>query len=249
MSDLLSINVNEHTEKKGGLTYLSWAWAWAEVLKVDPRATWKVLTFGDPMGEVPFMRMPGDTAMVHTSVTINGLTRDCMLPVMDNRNNAVKNPDARKISDALMRCMVKAIAMHGLGLYIYAGEDLPQGEHTDPETGEISLVPVLQASIEQAKAGRVNNRLIAAEQASQVLSPAQMSALAKLAREVEAMHAKREFVEAFRAVERSQLDSEERAYLWGLLPSGIRNKMKAEREAALMGQAVERNTTTNGAAA
>ena len=125
--DLLKINVNDHTEKKGQLTYLSWAWAWAEVLKVDPAATWVVHTYGPQGAEQPCMWI-GETAMVHTSVTVNGLRRECMLPVMDNRNNALKNPDSRKISDAIMRCMTKAISMHGLGLYIYAGEDLPEGD-------------------------------------------------------------------------------------------------------------------------
>lgn len=126
-NELLSINVNDHTEKKGQLTYLSWAWAWAEVLKFDPLATWVVHNYGPEGSQQPCMWV-GDTAMVHTSVTVNGLRRECLLPVMDNKNNAVKNPDARKISDAIMRCMTKAIAMHGLGLYIYAGEDLPQVE-------------------------------------------------------------------------------------------------------------------------
>jgi hypothetical protein len=127
MSELLKINVNDHTEKKGQLTYLSWAWAWAEVLKVDPLATWVVHTYGPQGSEQPCMWI-GDTAMVHTSVTVSGLRRECMLPVMDHKNNALKNPDARKISDAIMRCMTKAISMHGLGLYIYAGEDLPEGQ-------------------------------------------------------------------------------------------------------------------------
>jgi len=130
MSELLKINVNDHTEKKGQLTYLSWAWAWAEVLKVDPAATWIVHTYGPQGAEQPCMWI-GETAMVHTSVTVNGLRRECMLPVMDHKNNALKSPDARKISDAIMRCMTKAISMHGLGLYIYAGEDLPEGE--EPE--------------------------------------------------------------------------------------------------------------------
>lgn len=131
MSELLKINVNEHTEKKGQLTYLSWAWAWAEVLKVDPAATWIVHTYGPQGAEQPCMWI-GETAMVHTSVTVNGLRRECMLPVMDNRNNALKNPDSRKVSDAIMRCMTKAISMHGLGLYIYAGEDVPEGDGADP---------------------------------------------------------------------------------------------------------------------
>ena len=127
MSDLLSINVNDKTEKKGQLTYLSWAWAWAEALKHDPTATWVVHTYGPAEARQPCMWI-GETAMVHTTVTIKGLARECMLPVMDNKNNAVKNPDSRKISDAIMRCMTKAISMHGLGLYIYAGEDLPEGD-------------------------------------------------------------------------------------------------------------------------
>lgn len=129
MSDLLKINVNDHTEKKGNLTYLSWAWAWAEVLKIDPAATWVVHSYGPQGSEQPCMWI-GETAMVHTSVTIKGLRRECMLPVMDHKNNALKNPDARKVSDSIMRCMTKAISMHGLGLYIYAGEDLPEGEET-----------------------------------------------------------------------------------------------------------------------
>lgn len=132
MSDLLKINVNDHTEKKGQLTYLSWAWAWAEVLKIDPAATWTVHTYGPQGSEQPCMWI-GDTAMVHTSVTVKGLRRECMLPVMDHRNNAMKNPDARKISDAIMRCMTKAISMHGLGLYIYAGEDLPESDEAEPD--------------------------------------------------------------------------------------------------------------------
>ncbi len=142
-TELLKLNVNEHTEKKGSLTYLSWAWAWAEVLKHDPGATWVAHTFGNPGGEEPFMRI-GETAMVHTSVTINGLRRDCLLPVMDNKNNAVKNPDARKISDAIMRCMTKAIAMHGLGLYIYAGEDLPGGVEDSGEEEDPALLDSFQ---------------------------------------------------------------------------------------------------------
>ena len=64
--------------------------------------------------------------MVHTTVVIKGMSRDCMLPVMDNKNQAVKNPDARKVSDAMMRCLAKCIACFGIGLYVYAGEDIPR---------------------------------------------------------------------------------------------------------------------------
>ena len=123
MSELLKINVNNHIEKKGNLSYLSWAWAWAEVLKIDPRAKWVAHEWNDR----PAMFLPDGTAMVKVSVTINDDTKTCVLPVMNNRNQAIQNPDAFAVNTATMRCMAKAIAMFGLGLYIYEGEDLPEG--------------------------------------------------------------------------------------------------------------------------
>lgn len=124
MSKLLKINVNEHTEKKRNLTYLSWAWAWAEVLKIDPTATWDAHEWNG----IPCMVLPDTSAMVKVSVTIEGNTKTCQLPVMDHHNKAIKNPDAFAINTATMRCLAKAVSMHGLGLYIYAGEDLPEEE-------------------------------------------------------------------------------------------------------------------------
>ena len=124
MSELLKINVNEHLEKKGNLSYLSWAWAWAEVLKVDPGAQWTAHEWNDS----PVMYLRNGTAMVKVSVEIKGNIKTCILPVMDNRNRAIVDPDAFAVNTATMRCLAKAIAMHGLGLYIYAGEDLPEGE-------------------------------------------------------------------------------------------------------------------------
>lgn len=127
MSDLLSINVNDKTEKKNGLSYLSWAWAWAEVLKHDPEATWEAVEYQQPDGTVaPCMYLGNGTAMVKVSVTIKGRIRACVLPVMDHRNKAIQQPDAFAVNTAIMRCMTKAVSMHGLGLYIYAGEDLPE---------------------------------------------------------------------------------------------------------------------------
>jgi len=126
INKLLSTNVNEHTEKKGGLTYLSWAWAWAEALKADEDATFKVEMFGDKC----FMDING-TAMVFVTVTMFRKPMTCQLPVMDFRNKAILNPDAFAVNTAIMRCMTKALALHGLSLYIYAGEDLPEGEGSD----------------------------------------------------------------------------------------------------------------------
>lgn len=127
MSDLLKINVSDHTEKKNGLTYLSWAWAWAEVLKIDPQATWEAVEFNG----MPCTFLPDTSAMVKTVVTIKGHAKSCWLPVMNHKNQAIKGPDAFAINTALVRCLTKTISMHGLGLYIYAGEDLPEGPEND----------------------------------------------------------------------------------------------------------------------
>jgi hypothetical protein len=128
MSDLLKINVNDHTEKKNGLTYLSWAWAWAEVLKLDPQATWYAHEYGPQGSEVPYMQLPDGSCMVRVTVTIKQHPKACLLPVMNHKNQAIKGPDAFQVNTAIMRCLAKAISMHGLGLYIYAGEDLPEQE-------------------------------------------------------------------------------------------------------------------------
>ena len=126
INKLLSTNVNNHTEKKGNLTYLSWAWAWAEALKADEDATYKVEMFGDKC----YMDING-TAMVFVTVTMFRKPVTCQLPVMDFRNKAIVDADAFAVNTAIMRCMTKALSLHGLGLYIYAGEDLPEGEGSD----------------------------------------------------------------------------------------------------------------------
>lgn len=150
MSSLLTINVNDHTEKKNNLTYLSWAWAWAEVLKHDPEATWVCHTYGPQGSEEPCMRI-GKTAMVHVSVTIKSLRRECMLPVMDHRNKAIVDPDAFAVNTAIMRCMTKAISMHGLGLYIYAGEDLPEIDPAEQAQRRREWLDARKAEIAAAK--------------------------------------------------------------------------------------------------
>jgi len=136
VNDLLKLNVNEHTEKKGNLTYLSWAWAWAEALKADPNAHFQVVMFGDKC----YTDING-TYMVWVTVTLFGKPMTCQLPVMDHRNKAIIAPDAFAVNTAIMRCMTKALSLHGLGLYIYAGEDLPE-----LDTG---LVDALVAAIKE----------------------------------------------------------------------------------------------------
>jgi len=140
MSELLKVNVNDHTEKKNGLTYLSWAWAWSEVLKVDPLATWEAVETNG----LPCVLLPDSSAMVKTVVTIKGHAKSCWLPVMNHRNQAIKSPDAFAINTAIVRCLTKTISMHGLGLYIYAGEDLP--EEDKDATKNVSISPVKETA-------------------------------------------------------------------------------------------------------
>lgn len=126
--ELRQINVNEFTERKGSLTYLSWTYAVDILLQHDPMATWE-------WGDIVYFN---ETAMVSCSVTALGKTMKMQLPVMDNRNQAIKNPDARKISDSQMRCLAKCIATFGIGLYIYAGSDLPS-EAIDEEAPDLAV--------------------------------------------------------------------------------------------------------------
>ena len=145
--DLLKINVNDHTEKKNGLTYLSWAWAWAEVLKVDTAANYKIEMFVDVAGNpVPFLQF-NNSCMVWVTVTVFGKALSCQLPVLDYRNKCIPQPNAFDVNTSIMRCLVKAIAMHGLGLYIYAGEDLPE---TDTAL-VIPVTPEVKKPVEKMK--------------------------------------------------------------------------------------------------
>lgn len=133
---LLAKNVNDMTEKKNGLTYLSWASAWGEVLKVDPEANYKVKLFDG----MPFCGNNKIGYMVFTELTINGITRECYLPVMDYRNKSILDGvTSFDINKTIQRCLAKNIAMFGLGLYIYKGEDLPeQAEEEAPITKPIT---------------------------------------------------------------------------------------------------------------
>jgi len=114
---LSTVNVSQHVEKKGNLSYLSWAWAWGTLMEHYPQAEFE-------MDSQPSVEADGSVT-VWCEVTIDDCVRKMWLPVMDNRNNAVSTPNAREISDARMRCLVKCLALFGLGFSLYAGEDLP----------------------------------------------------------------------------------------------------------------------------
>ena len=131
---LNAINVNDKTEKKNGLTYLSWAWAWGEIKKRYPDANYTIYENADGLN----YHTDGRTCWVKTGVTVAGIEHIEYLPVMDHRNksipvNAVTSFDVNK---AIQRSLTKACARHGLGLYIYAGEDLPEGDDVQPEPAQ-----------------------------------------------------------------------------------------------------------------
>ena len=191
IKDLLKLNVNEHTEKKGNLTYLSWAWAWDLALKADEQATYKVEMFGDKC----FMDING-TAMVFVTVTIFGKPMTCQLPVMDFRNKAITNPDAFAVNTAIMRCMTKALSLHGLGLYIYSGEDLPEDAVAKIKPTDGALVTEKQKSMLHDVATSIRDHF---EQG--------------------------DIIGAFEEV-MTVTDVEEKTYLWSLLDSKIRSAIK-----------------------
>lgn len=168
-NELRAINVNEHTERKEGLTYLSWAWAWDTFKQQCPDATYKVVK--DSNGLPYFASDAG--AMVYTEVTVDGLTHEMWLPVMDSKNKAMratpytyqtrageKTVEAYTMFDVnktIMRCLVKNLAMFGLALYIYSGEDLPQVE---PEP--IDLEPLIKKMHDAKTEGELKTAYVAA---------------------------------------------------------------------------------------
>lgn len=143
---LNGIDVGGHTEKKNGLTYLSWAWAWAEVKKAYPDASYKIYENADGW----FYFTDGKTCWVKTGVTIEGLEHIEYLPVMDFKNKSIPADAVTSfdVNKAIQRSLTKACARHGLGLYIYAGEDLPEPPKVTPEQAD-ELVKAAGARIDK----------------------------------------------------------------------------------------------------
>ena len=196
---LLKKNVNDHVEKKNGLSYLSWAWAWAEALKADPKASYKIEMFGDKC----FMDING-TAMVFVTVTMFDKPMTCQLPVMDYRNKAIPNPDAFAVNTAIMRCMTKALALHGLGLYLYSGEDVPE------EGRSVVITPT--------------------QGAQDNIPPEELQYLQEMAVELIATCEQGDPKAAWDKLEGENLDDQQKIALWTLLPSKVRSALKKAKE-------------------
>mgnify|MGYP004513710091 CR=1 FL=1 len=163
---LFNINVSNHIEKKNGLKYLSWPYAWSEVKKLFPDATYEVRLFGEK--NLPYVYDESTGYMVFTRVTIEGLTHEMWLPVMDSSNKTMKSvkyqysTTYRKnipveaagmfdINKTIMRCLVKNLSMFGLGLYIYAGEDLPENESEKISQSDVNTLIKIIDTFENSK--------------------------------------------------------------------------------------------------
>lgn len=169
--EVYKINVNEHTEKKNNLTYLSWAWAWAEFKKAYPDAEYEIKRFENGL---PYVYDENTGYMVFTSVTAGDLTYEMWLPVMDGANKAMKKDPYTyttkygektvesatmfDVNKTIMRCLVKNLAMFGLGLYIYAGEDLPENNENEIKA---TITEVIEKSIkEEIKKAKISNEAV-----------------------------------------------------------------------------------------
>jgi hypothetical protein len=132
---LNQINVSEHIEKKGNFSYLSWPFAVAQLRLADPTASWEVRRFDG----LPYLR--SETGyFVEVAVTVQGVTLSQIHPVLDGKNQPIPEPTAFDVNSSIQRCLVKAIALHGLGLYIYAGEDLPDGHTAAPAAPKVTPI-------------------------------------------------------------------------------------------------------------
>ena len=133
-AELNGIDVGDKIEKKNGLSYLSWAWAWGELKKKHPDATYTVYENKDGWN----YHTDGKTCWVKTGVTVNGIEHIEYLPVMNYNNKSLKLAEVTSfdVNKAIQRSLTKAVARHGLGLYIYAGEDLPESSDGEQEQAD-----------------------------------------------------------------------------------------------------------------
>ncbi|WP_254489210.1 DUF1071 domain-containing protein [Bacillus thuringiensis] len=135
-AELAVIDVSKHVEKKGRFSYLSWSWAVDQLLKKHPDATWRVVRFDG----LPYMKTEVGY-FVEVEVTVNNITRSQIHPVLDNYNKPIAKPTSFQINTSIQRCLAKAIALHGLGLYIYSGEDIPQDDEPKQVAKQLDNVP------------------------------------------------------------------------------------------------------------
>jgi hypothetical protein len=199
-TELRKINVNDYIERKNGLAYLSWSWAVDQLLQLDESASWE---YAEP-------KVFGETMMVFCTVHAFGKSRTAQLPVMDFRNKAIHNPDAFSVNTAMQRCLAKAISLHGLGMYIYAGEDLPMVEMKEEIT---------KKEVEAPK-----QFITPTAGALEAFSADEKDLLNRIAEEVTELVQLEEIRHAHERCE--MLENDEKVGLWSLLDSRTRSALK-----------------------
>lgn len=198
--ELSKIDVSKHVEKKGDFSYLSWPYAVGELRKRHPSATWEVVRFNG----LPFLSVEGCGCFVEVAVTVEGIRLSQVHPVLDNRNKPISIPNSFDINTSLQRAFVKAVALHGLGLYIYAGEDLPE-------------VPVSAKSVPQ--------------DAWDKISEDEQKRLQFVADNVRAMLELDGAVNALKMLEEQGLDNDEKIAVWSRFDSKERSALKKTKVA------------------
>ena len=149
--NLSKIDCSDKIEKKMKLSYLSWAWAWGVLQEHYPQAQY---LFYQGEDDVPYVKYPDGTAEVRCRVSIDNLSREMTLCVMDFKNNAVQNPNSSQVNNSKMRCLTKCLAMYGLGHYIYAGEDVPV-EDKEPVNKDKPITELKNVVEEKSKPKKV----------------------------------------------------------------------------------------------
>ncbi len=195
-AEIRKINVNQYVEQKNGLAYLSWSWAVDQLLQLDENASWE---YAEP-------KTFGETMMVFCTVHAFGKSRTAQLPVMDFKNRAISNPDAFSVNTAMQRCLAKAISLHGLGMYIYAGEDLPQTEKV--LAPKESITPI---------AGALDP-----------FNSYERDLLASMAEEIVMLIRNNQIQEAHAQCE--SLENDQKVALWSLLDSKSRSALKKAKD-------------------
>jgi hypothetical protein len=147
-------NVSKHMEKKGQFNYLSWAYAVEELRKLKPDSTWRVIKTEEGY---PYISTPAGH-FVEVEVTVDDISLSQIHPVLDNKNQTIENPNAFQINTSIQRCLAKAIALHGLGLYIFRGEDLPEADPLNNEQLQV-MDDLLRQVDDDAFTELVNSRI------------------------------------------------------------------------------------------
>jgi len=209
--EIRSINVNRHVEKKNGLSYLSWAWAVDQLLMLDSEASWE---YGEP-------KWFGESLMVFCTVTAFGKPRTAQLPVMDFYNRPISLPDAYQVNTAMQRCLAKAISLHGIGLYIYAGEDLPEDERKEVSVAKPSKPEKVREEIRvRAPRGKITPTAGSMDQ----FTKEEQELLHVIGENITHLTETDQLEEATHIL--GSLTNEEKLAVWSLLQSKTRTKLK-----------------------